>query len=90
PADRCGAVPAAGGKVLVGVRPEKVALVPAADVGTVPEGRNRITGTVVDASFLGVSTQYLVDSPVCRDFTVYVQNIDRDPRLVPGAEAVLH
>ncbi|MBT2409149.1 ABC transporter ATP-binding protein [Streptomyces sp. ISL-12] len=90
PADRCGAATAAGGKVLVGVRPEKAALVPAADAGTVPEGRNRITGTIADASFLGVSTQYVVDSPVCRDFAVYVQNIDRDPRLVPGAEVVVH
>ncbi|GGT01113.1 polyamine-transporting ATPase [Streptomyces daghestanicus] len=90
PADRCGTAPAPGGTILVGVRPEKIALTPAADAGAVPEGRNRITGTIRDASFLGVSTQYVIDSPVCRDFAVYVQNVERDPRLVPGAEVVLH
>ncbi|CAM5676183.1 Spermidine/putrescine import ATP-binding protein PotA OS=Streptomyces tendae OX=1932 GN=potA PE=3 SV=1 [Streptomyces tendae] len=42
------------------------------------------------SSFIGVSTQYVVDSPVCPEFEVYAQNIDRDPRLVPGAEVVLH
>ncbi|CAM5743796.1 hypothetical protein SHIRM173S_02572 [Streptomyces hirsutus] len=32
----------------------------------------------------------VVDSPVCTAFEVYVQNIDRDHRLAPGAEVVLH
>ncbi|WP_055694525.1 ABC transporter ATP-binding protein [Streptomyces prasinopilosus] len=81
---------AAGGKVLLGVRPEKIALVHADDAGRVPEGRNRITGRISDSSYLGVSTQFVVDSPVCTAFEVYVQNVDRDPRLVPGAEVVLH
>jgi spermidine/putrescine transport system ATP-binding protein len=90
PGQRCGAPVTAGGRVLVGVRPEKVSLTHADDAGTVPEGRNRITGTIADAAFIGVSTQYVVDSPVCQEFAVYVQNVDRDPRLVPGAEVVLH
>jgi spermidine/putrescine transport system ATP-binding protein len=90
PAARCTAPSPTGGRILAGVRPEKISLTHAADAGTVPAGRNRITGTIADASFLGVSTQYVVDSPVCRDFAVYVQNVDRDPRLVPGAEVVLH
>ncbi|MGW3679725.1 ABC transporter ATP-binding protein [Streptomyces prasinus] len=81
---------AAGGKVLLGVRPEKISLVHADDAGRIPEGRNRITGRISDSSYLGVSTQFVVDSPVCTAFEVYVQNIDRDPRLVPGTEVVLH
>ncbi|MFF7794419.1 polyamine ABC transporter ATP-binding protein [Streptomyces sp. NPDC007991] len=90
PEARCSAPAATGGKVLVGVRPEKISLTHADDAGEIPEGRNRITGKIADSSFIGVSTQYVVDSPVCPDFEVYAQNIDRDPRLVPGAEVVLH
>ncbi|WP_086565532.1 ABC transporter ATP-binding protein [Streptomyces africanus] len=90
PEARCSAPATAGGKVLVGVRPEKISLTHADDAGEIPEGRNRITGKIADSSFIGVSTQYVVDSPVCADFEVYAQNIDRDPRLVPGAEVVLH
>ncbi|MFI6856286.1 ABC transporter ATP-binding protein [Streptomyces sp. NPDC050416] len=90
PEARCSAPAATGGKVLVGVRPEKISLTHADDAGEIPEGRNRITGKIADSSFIGVSTQYVVDSPVCADFEVYAQNIDRDPRLVPGAEVVLH
>ncbi|MEU5662233.1 ABC transporter ATP-binding protein [Streptomyces longwoodensis] len=90
PAARCTAPTAAGGKVLVGVRPEKIALTHADDAGSIPEGRNRITGTIADASFIGVSTQYVVDSAVCPELAVYAQNVERDGRLVPGAEVVLH
>ncbi|MBV7698046.1 ABC transporter ATP-binding protein [Streptomyces sp. TRM70350] len=90
PAERCSASTATGGKVLVGVRPEKISLVHADDAGEIPEGRNRITGTIADASFIGVSTQYVVDSPVCPELAVYVQNVERDGRLTPGADVVLH
>ncbi|GGZ66963.1 ABC transporter ATP-binding protein [Streptomyces bluensis] len=90
PEARCSAPATAGGRVLVGVRPEKISLTHADDAGDVPVGRNRITGKITATSFTGVSTQYAVDSSVCPEFVVYVQNIDRDPRLVPGADAVLH
>ncbi|MFI5568282.1 ABC transporter ATP-binding protein [Streptomyces sp. NPDC051740] len=90
PGARNSAPTTAGGKVLVGVRPEKISLTHADDAGEIPAGRNRITGRIADSSFIGVSTQFVVDSPVCSDFEVYVQNIDRDARLVPGAEVVLH
>ncbi|MYQ66105.1 polyamine ABC transporter ATP-binding protein [Streptomyces sp. SID4950] len=90
PGSRCSAPTTAGGKVLVGVRPEKISLAHADEAGAVPEGRNRITGRIADSSFIGVSTQYVIDSPVCPEFEVYAQNIDRDARLVPGAEVVLH
>ncbi len=48
--------------LLVGVRPEKIQLRPAD--GEVATGENRLTGgVVIDASFTGVSTQYLVRLP---------------------------
>ncbi|WP_327353102.1 ABC transporter ATP-binding protein [Streptomyces sp. NBC_01304] len=90
PLDRCSGPSAAGGKVLVGVRPEKISLTHADDAQGVPEGRNRVTGRIAATSFIGVSTQYVIDSPVCPEFEVYVQNVDRDTRLTPGAEVVLH
>ncbi|MER5767429.1 ABC transporter ATP-binding protein [Streptomyces sp. NPDC001985] len=90
PAGRCATAPVTGGRLLAGIRPEKISLVPAADADSVPAGRNRLTGTIAAAGFIGVSTQYVIDSPVCPDLEVYVQNIERDPRLVPGAEVVLH
>ncbi|MDQ1048943.1 spermidine/putrescine ABC transporter ATP-binding subunit [Streptomyces sp. V4I2] len=83
PETRCSAPTQTGGKVLVGVRPEKISLTHADDAGEIPVGRNRITGKIANSSFIGVSTQYVVDSPVCPEFEVYAQNIDRDARLVP-------
>jgi spermidine/putrescine transport system ATP-binding protein len=60
--------------VQIGVRPEKIRLTkPSADP---PAGHNRLTGIVRDASYLGVSTQYLVDSP-SGALTVYEQNVER-------------
>ncbi|MCC5478569.1 ABC transporter ATP-binding protein [Streptomyces sp. JA03] len=90
PKARCAAPTTAGGKVLVGIRPEKISLTHADDAGDIPEGRNRLTGRIADASFIGVSTQYVIDSPVCDELAVYVQNVERDGRLVPGADVVLH
>ncbi|MFC8079757.1 ABC transporter ATP-binding protein [Streptomyces sp. NPDC057307] len=90
PAARCTTQVPDGGRLLVGVRPEKISLAHADDEGSIPAGRNRITGRIVDSSFIGVSTQYVIDSPVCAELEVYAQNIERDGRLVPGAEVVLH
>ncbi|MEU9981284.1 ABC transporter ATP-binding protein [Streptomyces sp. NPDC050856] len=90
PAGRCSAPTATGGRLLVGIRPEKISLAHADDAGTLPEGRNKVTGRIVDSSFIGVSTQYLVDSPAGSALQVYEQNIERDSRLAPGAEVVLH
>ncbi|MEU6555542.1 ABC transporter ATP-binding protein [Streptomyces sp. NPDC046915] len=90
PQARCSAPATAGGKMLVGIRPEKISLTHADDAGEIPEGRNRITGKIADASFIGVSTQYVIDTPICDEFAVYVQNVERDGRLVPGADVVLH
>ncbi|WP_338673238.1 ABC transporter ATP-binding protein [Streptomyces sp. SCSIO 30461] len=90
PAARTATQPRAGGKLLVGVRPEKISLVHADDMDGIPDGRNRFTGKIADSSFIGVSTQFVIDSPVCPELEVYVQNVERDARLTPGAEVVLH
>ncbi|MFE6224447.1 ABC transporter ATP-binding protein [Streptomyces sp. NPDC057854] len=90
PGDRCTDAVRQGGKLLVGVRPEKISLTHADDAGEIPDGRNRVTGRIADSSFIGVSTQYVVNSPAGAELQVYEQNIERDARLRPGAEVVLH
>jgi spermidine/putrescine transport system ATP-binding protein len=63
--------------VSIGVRPEKIRLSePTADG---PSGHNRLTGVVRDASYLGVSTQYQVESRG-GTMTVYEQNVERATR----------
>ncbi|MGW1772589.1 ABC transporter ATP-binding protein [Streptomyces sp. NPDC002104] len=90
PVARCSTTPRAGGKLLVGVRPEKISLVHADAEDTVGAGRNKVAGKIAASSFIGVSTQFVIDSPVCPELEVYVQNIERDARLVPGADVILH
>lgn len=60
----------------VGIRPEKLQLF---SPGSAPSSMNRFRGTVVDASFVGVSTQYLVAAPWGDDVTVVIQNLDDTP-----------
>ena len=78
-----------GGAVRVGVRPEKVTLSPAGH--GVPEGANVLRGTVVVASFLGVSIQYVVRAAGGEELTVFAQNLDgAEPEsLGPGREVQL-
>ncbi|MFJ8919198.1 spermidine/putrescine transport system ATP-binding protein [Streptomyces sp. LamerLS-316] len=90
PGGRCPSPAESGGKLLVGVRPEKISLAHTDDAGAIPDGRNRVTGRITDSSFIGVSTQYVVESPAGTALQVYEQNIERDGRLVPGADVVLH
>ena len=72
PTDRIG--PHGSDAVKIGVRPEKVTLSPAeADV---PSGHNVLRGTVVVASFLGVSIHYVVRSAGGEELTVFQQNLD--------------
>ncbi|MBY8879488.1 ABC transporter ATP-binding protein [Actinacidiphila acidipaludis] len=90
PAARSRADVTAGDRVLAGVRPEKITLAHRDDEDAIPAGRNRVQGRIVDSSFIGVSTQYLVDSPVGAELEVFVPNVERDARLVPGAPVILH
>jgi len=62
----------------VGVRPEKIRLRDSDDV--VPAGHNRMDGVVLDASYLGVSTQYQVEARGGARITVYEQNVERATR----------
>ncbi|GAA2149565.1 ABC transporter ATP-binding protein [Kitasatospora kazusensis] len=77
-------------KVYLGVRPEKITLAHASAAAGIAEGRNRLTGTVVDSSFIGVSTQYVVRSAAGQEIAVFEQNMDRDTRIAAGAPVVLH
>ncbi|MET8402214.1 ABC transporter ATP-binding protein [Streptomyces sp900116325] len=90
PAGRCSAPTARGGRILVGIRPEKISLAPAGEADTVAAGRNRVTGRIVDSSFIGVSTQYVVESPAGKALQVYEQNVGHRAGLTRGAEVVLH
>ncbi|MCX4965156.1 ABC transporter ATP-binding protein [Streptomyces sp. NBC_00654] len=90
PGGRCSAPAENGGRILLGVRPEKISLAHADDAGSIADGRNRVTGKIVDSSFIGVSTQYVVRSATGQALHVYEQNVERRAGLAPGAEVVLH
>ena len=59
----------------VGVRPEKIRMLTAE--AAAPEGFNVLAGTVRDASYVGVSTQYVIETRSGRRITVYEQNVER-------------
>src|SRR4029450_5712607 len=68
--DRCRVT---SGEVWMGIRPEKISLLP--DASERDEARNSIAGGVVsDVSFVGVSTQYLVEMPWRQELMVFEQN----------------
>jgi spermidine/putrescine transport system ATP-binding protein len=67
-------LPPAGARVAIGVRPEKLRVR--------GDGVNTLSGTVFERAYIGVSTQYLLDTPAGR-ITVYAQNVDTG---VTGAE----
>ena len=69
------------GSVAVGVRPEKLRLG--------DDGVNVLRGTVVEMSYVGVSTQYLVDTPAAT-LVLYMQNAAPGAgALSPGADVAL-
>ncbi len=72
-------LPAGGRKVRLGVRPEKIHLEPP---GERVEG-NTLAGRVIDASFIGVSTHYLVETAPIDRLAVMAQNLG-DRRFAPG------
>jgi spermidine/putrescine transport system ATP-binding protein len=61
-----------GASVRVGVRPEKISIVPEEEPAA--SGRNHVSGTVRMATYIGVNYQYRVDGPGGRELTVFVQN----------------
>jgi spermidine/putrescine transport system ATP-binding protein len=73
------------GDVVVGVRPEKLRLW--TEQPPTESGRNALgPGRVVDVSFSGVSTQYLVDVPGVGRVIVFAQNMVFGPVVSRGAE----
>jgi spermidine/putrescine transport system ATP-binding protein len=74
----------------VGVRPEKIRM-HGLDEFVLPT-HNKLLGTVRDAAYLGVSTQYIVETRAGMPITVYEQNLERATRSelwAPGVEVVL-
>jgi spermidine/putrescine transport system ATP-binding protein len=69
---------AQGASVRIGVRPEKLRLEKArADASPAADpGLNQLVGTVSDASYVGVSTQYVVRLDEGQDVVVYAQNLE--------------
>jgi spermidine/putrescine transport system ATP-binding protein len=70
------------GRVAVGIRPEKIRLGPAG------EGENSLAGTVRETAYVGVATQYVVETRA-GTLMVYVQNDASAPSLEPGTETTL-
>jgi spermidine/putrescine transport system ATP-binding protein len=69
-------LPAEGTRVSIGVRPEKLRLDGA--------GVNTLTGTVTERAYIGVSTQYVLETPA-GTINVYVQNVqESDGSTEPG------
>jgi spermidine/putrescine transport system ATP-binding protein len=76
-------------QVDVGVRPEKIRL----SEGTTDAGSaNHLRGVIRDASYIGVSTQYIVEARGGSRLTVYEQNVERATRAelwAPGEDVLL-
>ena len=72
---------AEGKSILIGIRPEKIRITLPGDpcIGNVLTG-----GIVSDVSFVGVSTQYVVEMPWKQDLMVFEQNDGGTPTLRPG------
>ena len=63
----------------LGVRPEKLHVLALGDDGAAAHtgsDANALDGTVLDASYIGVSTQYIVETADGHRLTVYAQNLE--------------
>jgi spermidine/putrescine transport system ATP-binding protein len=63
-------------QVRIGVRPEKLRVTAGHERPAGLDGLNWLAGTVVDASYVGVSTQYIVRTAQGHELTVYAQNLE--------------
>ena len=52
------------------------------------DGANRLVGTVRDVSYIGVSTQYIIDTPAGDELVAIVQNAGRGARHLERGESV--
>jgi spermidine/putrescine transport system ATP-binding protein len=69
-------------RVILGVRPEKLQLHRAGVEA--PAGSNTLAGVITDASFVGVSTQYLVATAWGQELIAFEQNMSSSDRPVVG------
>ncbi|GIJ14115.1 MULTISPECIES: ABC transporter ATP-binding protein [Micromonospora] len=76
------------GPVYLGVRPEKLHLAGAAV--QVPAGSQHLEGTISDASYVGVSTQYLLRTSWGTELSVFVANSGTQQRFAVGERAVAY
>jgi spermidine/putrescine transport system ATP-binding protein len=72
------------GDIVMGVRPEKLSIAPRGSESR--DAVNSITATVTDASFTGVSTQYLVMTSWGGEWMVFEQNRNLGATVRPGDE----
>ena len=64
-------------RVRIGVRPEKLRVVALSGDAEAPTAdTNAIEGIVFDASYIGVSTQYIIETMGDHKMTVYAQNLE--------------
>jgi spermidine/putrescine transport system ATP-binding protein len=70
-----------GDRLQVGVRPEKIRLAGG--------GGNELDGVIRDVSFVGVSSQFVVDIPGGHEVAVFAQNLGLDGRWRPGERVTL-
>ncbi|HCT77779.1 MAG TPA: spermidine/putrescine ABC transporter ATP-binding protein [Micromonosporaceae bacterium] len=76
------------GAALLGIRPEKLHL--AQGLTEVPAGHIGIPVVITDASFTGLSTQYLVRAPWGQELSVFEPNATLNDPLRAGAEVAVH
>jgi spermidine/putrescine transport system ATP-binding protein len=69
------------GKVWLGIRPEKMAL---ADPSDALHGNSLGPARIIDVSFVGVSTQYLVRTAWGQELMAFEQNTGARPLMRPG------
>ena len=81
---------ATGDEIIVGIRPEKMTVLDVPDRDKIPSGNNVLEGTVVDVSYAGVSTQYLITLPWGQNITVFEQNVIVGDRSSVGDRVLVH
>jgi spermidine/putrescine transport system ATP-binding protein len=81
---------ATGDEIIVGIRPEKMTVLDIPDREKIPTGNNILEGTVVDVSYAGVSTQYLITVPWGQNITVFEQNVIVGDRSSVGDRVLVH
>jgi spermidine/putrescine transport system ATP-binding protein len=71
-----------GPRVKVGVRPEKIRILPGSELPE--ETDNAVRGRLRISTYVGVSSQYEVETPAGGTITVYEQNLGGPGRWAPG------